>query len=520
MMMVMRHSKKALPSSETAPRSEQASTSADVPDWKEYVERTLEHRSKLACLGCRKRKQRCDRVRPKCRECALFGRKCEFDKDPTGTVALANRVKDLEAQLQQRKLSARVKANARLAPAPRPSILVDDLDCDISAMRIFFLKHRARLGVCFTEKRFMAIRNGDTNTIHPALVYAGQLAGCMFHFNERERFHPHPAESLQLRRTMETLNEALESNDLDILTALQVTQLVSKYLFYRDYYFDGRDHVLKAAHLVMKNDLHIGPVLRDDVVLPSDGTFSLRAEEIGILCQLLYLDMTQRLMRGGVLFFPDYLYDELSDIYDSYDFLCTDVYLFAARASCMSYFVATHDLEENWSNETCCPADTEKWYISYSQLLGKTRRELAYLQARMREIQEKNDADTARGLLTAVLLAFAALIKLYSLTAPTLPESRELLLKTVIQVAQITQSLKDDDLSKMCPTTVYAWIHCVRALQKEVAAADTPLSADKLNAMLGLIKQRAIVLDRKMPSFRVLVLLASLSGDVSIQTKS
>lgn len=72
----------------------------------------------------------------------------------------------------------------------------------------------------------------------------------------------------------------------------------------------------------------------------------------------------------------------------------------------------------------------------------------------MREVKQQNDADMARGLLTAILLAFATLIKLYSLTTSSLPDSHNLLLKMVIQVAQITHSLKEEDFSKMCPTTV------------------------------------------------------------------
>ncbi|KIY67385.1 hypothetical protein CYLTODRAFT_490662 [Cylindrobasidium torrendii FP15055 ss-10] len=486
-----------------------------VPNWKEYSERVLKNHEKIACNPCRKRKQRCDRARPKCHECMLFGRECGFYEDSTGMVALVCRLKDLENRLEEHRKKKLSTRSAALV-TPRPSIVVDNMECDISAMRPFFLKHRARLGVCFTEKRFAAVHRGDTSAVHPALVYAGQLAGCMFHFNERERFDPHPAESLQLRRTIESLNLALDAGSLDVLTALQVTQLLSKYFFYRNDSYAAREYVLKAAHIALKYDLHLLPVLRDKdpaatFTETSGRVLSLRIEEIGILCQLLYTDMSQRLIFGRTTLFPDYLHAELSQLYDGYDLLCTDSYLFAARANCVTYFVASHDLAARSRTDACCDKVTDTWSTSYYALLHKTRRELAYLQTRMQEVRNQNDADTARGLLTAIFLAFATLIKLYSLTAPSLPDSRKMLLRIVIQVAQITRSLKEEDFSKMCPTTVFAWIYCARAIQKEFGAADTPLSTNDLTAMLRLITHSVMVLDRKMPSFRIKLLLSDFS---------
>lgn len=63
----------------------------------------LKRRKKLikACLFCRKRKLRCDRARPCCKNCELRGEECVYTTAVSSDTTLVKRVEELEAKLAQ-----------------------------------------------------------------------------------------------------------------------------------------------------------------------------------------------------------------------------------------------------------------------------------------------------------------------------------------------------------------------------------------------------------------------------------
>ena len=59
---------------------------------------------RIACVICRKRKLKCDGVRPKCATCARLGHDCQYDEVRRKSGPKRGYVKDLEARLGQWKI--------------------------------------------------------------------------------------------------------------------------------------------------------------------------------------------------------------------------------------------------------------------------------------------------------------------------------------------------------------------------------------------------------------------------------
>jgi hypothetical protein len=60
----------------------------------------------ISCVSCRKRKLRCDRVKPQCGTCVRLRHECEFPERRRNTGSKRRNMKELEARLGRLKVAS------------------------------------------------------------------------------------------------------------------------------------------------------------------------------------------------------------------------------------------------------------------------------------------------------------------------------------------------------------------------------------------------------------------------------
>ena len=93
-------------------------------------------------------------------------------------------------------------------------------------------------------------------------------------------------------------------------------------------------------------------------------------------------------------------------------------------------------------------------------LILKTQDELVRLHMHVHRGISSKDEDFVRGLSTAVLLSFATLLTLCSLTAATDPEARSIMHKTVLQVVSLSRCMEDRVLPKLDASVIVGLTFC------------------------------------------------------------
>ncbi|KIY61968.1 hypothetical protein CYLTODRAFT_494948 [Cylindrobasidium torrendii FP15055 ss-10] len=456
---------------------------AKLNDWREVAQENVVRRDKLACIPCRKRRQGCNRGRPECLQCQNTGRKCVFEADPTGIAELVDRVRELEKKL---KLAQRSGSNQRAQLPPR--IVTEESEMSATIVRLCFIKHRARLGVSCSSQRSKAIMLGDATVLHPAILHAGQLMGCVLRLIEKQQYTPHPSEARQLQRVMECLETA------DGLTALEVQQILFKYNYCRGRGLVAREHFLKAVHAAIKYDMHLKPLADGPPLITLR-----REEEVGILSQLMYMDVASNMLSDTPRVFPDYFYDELRELPTHYGLLAIDSYLVAARASAVFNLHEARVLVKAVPKGSICQWELHQWRTKYAGLVTRATHEIEELGKRVVRVANEADQETGRALLSSVIHGYAALIILHSKVARFDAAAQQYLREAVHRIAAITQTLKEEDFEKMCPTTVFAWAYCVVAMQVEQRKPDS--SVLKEEVVVDMLAQSAKALDSLFPLF-------------------
>lgn len=80
----------------------QSTTTTEPGDDKKPIEKTI------SCVSCRKRKLKCDRVKPKCGTCTRLRHECEYPERRRNLGSKRRNMKELEARLGMRSLGLRV----------------------------------------------------------------------------------------------------------------------------------------------------------------------------------------------------------------------------------------------------------------------------------------------------------------------------------------------------------------------------------------------------------------------------
>jgi hypothetical protein len=85
-------SRSSLSSTSNGPQ-QQSTTTAEKVDDKKPIEKTI------SCVSCRKRKLKCDRVKPKCGTCTRLTHECEYPERRKNPSSKRRNLKELEARL-------------------------------------------------------------------------------------------------------------------------------------------------------------------------------------------------------------------------------------------------------------------------------------------------------------------------------------------------------------------------------------------------------------------------------------
>ncbi|CAG8962358.1 hypothetical protein HYFRA_00014155 [Hymenoscyphus fraxineus] len=92
----------------------------------------------IACVSCRKRKLRCDRVKPQCATCTRLGHDCEYPERRRNLGAKRRNMKELEARLAQVETRLVAEVNGQQQKLPVGSAPVAGADWDAIAKDLDF----------------------------------------------------------------------------------------------------------------------------------------------------------------------------------------------------------------------------------------------------------------------------------------------------------------------------------------------------------------------------------------------
>ncbi|KIY64644.1 hypothetical protein CYLTODRAFT_492929 [Cylindrobasidium torrendii FP15055 ss-10] len=456
---------------------------------------------RFACMICRKRRKKCDGKRPECGSCSAGGRTCVYKGNETGDMTeLEERLKELETRLQEYQKSGAVVRRKR---RPQPTLMMDGFSLDLTAARAHLIRHWSHFGLCLTVQRTKALQMGDVTVVHPGLLQAAQLAGSIMYLAHHDRLEPHPLEYLQVRRAEDTMDPSIA--DSDPVTALQIHQLMAKFYFYKLEWGKAREEVMKAAHVAIKHDRHLVPPMGP---IPDNNCLAKHAcnreeEELAVLCQLLLLDQIQAFTFHQPLLFPDRCYEELKAIVPYRDSLSIDTYILFARALGIGEFYESFNISRTLPNiRTACAEEIRLWYDRYANLIRSSNERIAYTKMRMQALSVSALAGATRDLMNSMMLAFGTLVNLYALTAHTI-EARQRLMKLVLRVMSITQSLTPEDFVQLDNTNGVVWMVVIHVLLREQARADRLLSENDLSGMVELAVGTGASLDKNMPVFQL-----------------
>ncbi|KAH9926098.1 uncharacterized protein B0H18DRAFT_1085062 [Fomitopsis serialis] len=321
----------------------------------------------MACLCCRKRKMKCDGLRPVCSQClkANRGVDCQYHekKHVSRTQLLQQKVAKLEARLRELESeqaeSSASGSSSGSSPSPPPfqrpsrsSIgscgrslnwdhdfstinLTDTIPASptnslhpgdthgpaaLSNLEIFF-SHRHQCAFDCHLTRFSAsLHLAHPHQPHPALMDAIYLMACYFsrlpHLSELE---PH-----FLKRALAGISEALHQQDR-MVQVLQASSLIAVYFFCQGRVLEGYYHSSTSARLAIDVGLHqIRPTMEWSGIqsglggagasaFPTDATFPLppvkdsveHAERVAAFWQIFIVDRAWSVATGLPSALPD-----------------------------------------------------------------------------------------------------------------------------------------------------------------------------------------------------------------------
>ncbi|KIY73742.1 hypothetical protein CYLTODRAFT_416772 [Cylindrobasidium torrendii FP15055 ss-10] len=487
-----------------------------------------------ACMACRRKKKKCDGKRPFCTTCVTAGKEddCQYEDGMHMSVRaqLQERIKELEAKLaaydpgdgDDHGLGSEIDSALAdgldalgsiqddaafglgdilsLGPTASGSgsgittMMTNSLDLD--PIREVFFTHRAQCGLCLTEQRILALRSGDITVVHPVLLYTAQLWGCLVNENDKSCFRQ-LTESVQLQSALDCLNDA--RNIIDPTTAMEAHTLLCMFFFAKGDIFRGREHILKASHVLIEHERHLLSLAQSIRQLATYRSVTLGADEdVASICQALYMDQSQHIQFKTPLLFPESLYTELRGLPELYSVLALDSFCVTARSISLAYYRESHKIISAFVEEGCCATRSEMWYTKYMDMLHQTNAHLAHVQTRLVNTMLVSDDMHTRTLKVAELILLGVLIDLHSVLAPTVLESRQAAVEAVSQILVITESFKDDDYARLCPMITYAWNSCISTIHAEINQLYPLFTADETTHALNVIKRNADMLGKKM----------------------
>ncbi|KIK03688.1 hypothetical protein K443DRAFT_5176 [Laccaria amethystina LaAM-08-1] len=217
-----------------------------------------------ACISCRRRKVKCDGVRPVCGPCENFyiSKDCEYgvDNTRTQTEILEDQISHLEERINRRMnpvasssrpITLHNPYSSRTATnSPPPDVVERLLEAFLTYCSGFgFFLHIAR----FRASMLLSLPAGHPSRPSPALIYSTYLLGLFFlgdaSLQSQEQYY-------LTKATREATTSSSGSHPSEIIHGIQAEVLLAYYSFMNNRQTEAKYHTTAAVSLTLGAGLH------------------------------------------------------------------------------------------------------------------------------------------------------------------------------------------------------------------------------------------------------------------------
>ncbi|KAH7887278.1 hypothetical protein F5I97DRAFT_1806245 [Phlebopus sp. FC_14] len=470
----------------------------DAIDSESPVQSSAFLRKGEACTACRRKKKKCDGHRPTCRTCIVARKEdqCQYDDALCPETSLLEGAHGHVAGPQPYEFPSfpshsdgggSSSATCTSSPSPITSdappldTLTDDARCSIvpsdvldftaifdpaniaskDASRRLFIAHGLQLGLCLSNRKLDALRAGDLSgaVLQPAMVHIAHLWGHVLWQLKHSVSRP----DVELRLcniAVDALTNTFQPPPSDTMTWLNAYALMGLYFFRRREICRGREFMLKASNAVLELNLHISfPLFKEDTRLHSTHGFDDAEEQIGVLCQLLYVDKSSELL----LHVPPLFNSQLDTEFQAAcpPTLCWSG-LVILRLGSVSLLHEARGLLRNWTDwgfgempHVFCASHSSPWYTKYWSLLERLHRHLGNLDSLLIRSSFGQESHAVQQVLKlCILVTLAALAELHHLFVSLNPESRRRCTDISVKIVSMTSTFENEEIRFLDPVVL------------------------------------------------------------------
>ncbi|KAI0713774.1 hypothetical protein C8Q76DRAFT_784663 [Earliella scabrosa] len=490
-----------------------------------------------ACLPCRKKKKKCDAKRPYCSTCTATGKNahCVYEEDAQRALihSLVQRTQQLEQRL----------ATAESLPAsiPNPHYTVPSLTgaafhfpinisvnsltppvanvpvpllCQpahrttvqqIRDFRLVFISYSAHNGVKLRPEAIDALMRGDFYSpyIHPVLIHAAQLSGCMIWQELNGTQSPAATESFELEATLSFL-----TNDTPTLVTLQVRNILATYFFVRKRFSDASKQITLASDLVLRHGLRFISPSTDmwDPLLEAPHEIE---ELVCALSQLLHMNIDRYMVLGV----PSELGPEYEEEFNSLSIMYPTLartYLTIIRARGALLLHRTLQLSLRFRAQPSTPWHSQPHtqdtalLAQYWQLVDEVEQHLANLNpALLKASLHPDQHPSTIGLKVCLIATLTAAVELHHLAPSTHVESRQGCLNAVLKLVGIVKTCTMKGHELLDPILGVCWMTAAQATFEESARAQDEHESMNWTIARAVLVACVPVLAKSLPYWEV-----------------
>ncbi|KAJ7238617.1 hypothetical protein C8J57DRAFT_1478580 [Mycena rebaudengoi] len=398
----------------------------------------------------------------------------------------------------------------RVSLSPASQLTTGDTSA-LFKIRNRFLSHGWQYGLSISTAKWNAVSRGDQSgvVVHPTLVNVCQLMGCLLtvHLQDRTWVY-HTGQTIVEEEQVSLILGSLTSGPgiaPDPLTALQAHVHLATYFIQKGYVNTFDAFVWKAGELIAQNEAALGlneddvPPATHDIVVDAE-YFSPRgpeAEALAAFAQLMFIDI----LRSLVLRLPSVLNTVLFGKFSRMarqNRTCTDpVFL---RAKSALFLVEGQHLVTAWNKFKSSTVFPTEWSRNYWSLLDDIRAHLKLINTcwtRVYLIPELQMVSPT--LKTSMILALTAMVELFGLLAPFLPESRRHHREAVNTIVGITSTFSAADYEFLDPALAVCWSIACRPVGEADTEANTGVTDGASEIRSDIIRRSNTMLRQAMP---------------------
>ncbi|RPD55328.1 hypothetical protein L226DRAFT_491808 [Lentinus tigrinus ALCF2SS1-7] len=472
-----------------------------------------------ACLPCRKRKKKCDAKRPFCTTCEAAKKQsqCLYEDDAQRNLiqSLVARTRELEERLASAERSPRSSPphQGYTTPSPRrvpvqwpgnfatesigvfpawePPVIDVPLpsSCPTSRItleqyrefRLHFISFSDHVGVKLTPAATTAVATGDYDSphIHPSLIHAAQLLGCVMWQEINHTTSLAPMELFEL----ESAISFLTANTAP-LVKIQVYNVLAMYYYIKHMFPEGSEHTRLGTEVALRHGLRFTTSSWDPLVEPSPEDEQM----VCALSHLFYITIDRQMVLG----IPSELGPEYDEDFQSIPVMYptlsrSHVAILRARGALLLH--RARQLSARLSALPSCPwelhlsqgarEETSGWVAEYWSLIEEVEANLASVNPALLKASLRPDLQRAtQGLKITLIVALTAEALLHHLAPRFHPESRQHCLNAVLKLVGIGKTFSANDYEMLDPILGVCWQNAAN-----VAFAESARPMDELSAM-------------------------------------